>query len=266
MERDMKELSILIAVAGVLLLSPRIAAAALPDSLSYALNTPPSSLESGCQGPCDCAVVSEPTYGSFDLVRTGADASYTYYQIHRYIASFNNGPGAVSLIGSGTYRIDSSAGLQEMTLDLDVWGQPEHFDSGVVPVSVAFPQIHAACAVHGFACFDSVVVVGAQPAEPVAVPSLPQRFGLQAAWPDPFTRGTSIRLDLGQAGAADLQIVDASGRTVRVLAAGQMFDAGPRAVQWDGRTDRGVAAPPGVYWAVLRWAGGIDRRRLVKLD
>lgn len=266
MERGMKKSFIFIVVAGVLCLLPRIGAAAPPDSLSYTLNTPPSSLDSGCQGPCDCAVVSEPTYGSFDLIRTGADANYLYYEIHRYIASFNNGPGAVSLIGSGTYKIDPSAGLQQMTLDLDVWGQPEHFDSGIVPVGVAFPRIHAACAVHGFACFDSVVVVGAQPIEQVAVPGLPSRFGLQAAWPDPFTRSTSIRLDLGQAGVADLQIVDASGRIVRVLAAGQTFDAGPRVVLWDGRTDRGAAAPPGVYWAVLRWAGGTDRRSLVKLD
>ena len=262
----MKKSFILIAVAGVLCLSPRIATAVLPDSLFYALNTPPSSLESGCQGPCECAVVSEPTYGSFDLIRTGADASYTYYEIHRYIASFNNGPGAVSLSGSGTYKIDRSAGLQEMTLDLEVWGQPEHFDSGVVPVSVAFPQIHAACAVHGFACLDSVVVVDAQTVEQVAVPSLPPRIGLQAAWPDPFIRSTSIWVDLGQAGVADLRIVDASGRAVRVLAAGQTFGAGPRAVLWNGRTDRGSVAPAGVYWAVLRWAGGIDRRRLVKLD
>ena len=262
----MKKSFVLTAVAGVLLLSPRIAAAALPDSLSFALSTPPSSLDSGCQGPCDCAVVSEPTYGSFDLIRAGADASYTYYEIHRYIASFNNGPGAVSLIGSGTFKIDLSAGLQQMTLDLDVWGQPEHFDSGVVPVSVAFPQIHVACAVHGFACFDSVVVVDAKPLEQVAALGPPPHLGIQGAQPNPFTRSTSIHLDLGQAGAADLRIFDASGRVVRVLESGQTWSPGPRTVLWDGRSGRGAAAPPGVFWAVLRWVGGVDRRRLVKLD
>src|SRR5580765_8687220 len=86
--------------------------AALPDSLSYALNTPPSQLESGCQGPCDCAIVSEPTYGSFDLIRTGATGTVANYEIHRYIASFNNGPGAVSLVGTGTYEIDTAARTQ----------------------------------------------------------------------------------------------------------------------------------------------------------
>jgi hypothetical protein len=99
----MSKLSILVLAASAILLAARADAAA-PDSLSYALDTPPSSLESGCQGPCDCAVVSEPTYGSFDLIRVGADPVYTYYEIHRYIASFNNGPGAVSLIGTARSR------------------------------------------------------------------------------------------------------------------------------------------------------------------
>lgn len=262
----MNKLSIFLIAFSALFFAAR-ADAAVPDSLSYALDTPPSSLESGCQGPCDCAVVSEPTYGSFDLIRVGADPVYTYYEIHRYIASFNNGPGAVSLIGTGTLKVDSSAGMQEMTLDLDVWGQPEHFDSGIVPVSVPFPQVHAACAVHGFACMDSVIVVDAKPIEQVSVGGpAPHRFGIASAWPNPFERGTSIWLDLDRSGPVDLQIVDLSGRVTRVLAAGRTFGAGGQALGWDGRTEDGRMAPAGVYWAVLRWSGGVDRRRLVKLD
>jgi hypothetical protein len=261
----MKKLAILAVWAAALLLAAR-ADAALPDSLSYALTTPPSSLESGCQGPCQCADVVEPTYGGFDLVRTGADAVYTYYEIHRYIASFNNGPGAVSLFGTGTFKLDQAAGMQEMALDLEVWGRPEHFDSGLVPVTVGFPQLHAACAVHGFACLDSVVLVDANPIEQVAVPPVPQRFGILATWPDPFESGTNIAFNLERSGVVDLRIIDAAGRMVRMLAAGRTFDAGERAVSWNGRTDEGRMAPAGVYWAVLRWRGGTDRRRLVKLD
>ena len=261
----MRPRSALLAFLSTFLLAPA-AFAALPDSLSYGLNTPASHLESGCQGPCDCAVLIEPTYGSFDLVRTGGNASTTSYEIHRYIASFNNGPGAVSLVGTGTYQIDTAAGTQRMTLDLDVWGQPEHFDSGVVPVSAPFPQIHAACAVHGFACMDSVIVVDAVPLQQVGVPPAAPHVGLLATLPDPFVSSTQIWLDLGRPGVANLRIVDAAGRVVRVLASGASFGVGPRSLVWDGENDRGQQVAPGVYWAVLRWNGVSDRRRLVKLD
>ena len=260
----MRPISVMLAVAGLLCLAGG-AQAAPADSLSYALTTPPSQLESGCQGPCDCAVQAVPTYGSFDLIRTGADGVYTYYEIHRYMASFNNGPGAVSLIGTGTYKIDSSAGMQEMTLDLEVWGEPEHFASGLVPVTVPFPELRAECAVHGFACLDSVIVVDAQPLEQVGVPSSPTVFGIQTAWPNPFQKGMNIGFALPQTGRVDLRIVDAAGRAVRMLLSGAS-SAALRSASWDGRTDEGRVAPPGVYWAVLRWSGGEDRRRLVKLD
>jgi hypothetical protein len=35
---------------------------------------------------------------------------------------------------------------------------------------------------------------------------------------------------------------------------------------WEGRRDDGRAAPAGVYWVLLRWPGGVDRRRFIKLD
>jgi hypothetical protein len=213
--------------------------------------------------------VSFPTYGSFQLVKTGFDPLYTYYAVERYIASFNNGPGAVSITGSGRFKIGGEFALmQELTLDLDVEGQStKHFDSGLKPVTVSFPRIDVSCAVHGFYCYDSVLVVNARPADPAGVPTPPRApAGLQAVWPNPFERATTISFALDQPGLVELTVIDLEGRRVRRLATGQILGPGPQAVNWEGRRDDGRIATPGVYWALLRWPGGADRRRIVKLD
>jgi hypothetical protein len=253
--------------ARLIIAAPCAAAPADNGGTTYALITPPSSLQVGCQGPCECPIVSFPTYGSFELVRTGSDPLYTYYAVERYIASFNNGPGAVSITGSGQYKIGGEfAIVQQLTLDLDIEGHPtEHFDSGLKPVNVSFPQIDISCAVHGNYCYDSVLVVNARPSDTAGAPA-PPRAGLQAVRPNPFKSGTSIAFNLDHPGLVDLMVIDLEGRRVRVLATGQLVGSGQQIVTWEGRRDDGRMAAAGVYWVLLRWSGGVDRRRIVKLD
>jgi hypothetical protein len=247
------------------------AASTLAATTGYSLNVPPSSFEYGCpsQGPCDCALVMYPTYGSFELTPAGSDPLYSYYTLDRYIASFNNGPGAVSITGSGTYKVGGEFALtQQMTLDLSVWGGPvQHFDSGVVPVSGAFPKIHAECAVHGFACYDTVITIDAGP---VAVaggpPPAPRPNGIAAVEPNPFTRTTAIVVALDRAVPVDVTVLDLAGRRVRALAGAQVLGATGGTVVWDGRRDDGRAAKTGVYWVRVRWPGGTDARRLIKIE
>jgi subtilisin-like proprotein convertase family protein len=54
--------------------------------------------------------------------------------------------------------------------------------------------------------------------------------------------------------AIDVTVFDASGRRVRMLAAGGLAP-GIHSVRWDGRDDRGETVAPGVYFARLAWAG-----------
>jgi hypothetical protein len=259
-----RTLRLFLFAASLLVLAPRADA----DPALYVLSTPPSSLEIGCQGPCACPLLSKPTYGSFQLVKTGFDPLYTYYDVVGYIASYNNGPGAVSITGSGHYRVGGEFALvQQMTLDLDIEGRPtEHFDSGLKPVGAPFPQIDIACAVHGFFCYDTVLVVNAKPVSVTGIPPAPRPArGFEAAWPNPFEHGIRFTYALDHPGPVALLIVDLEGRRVRALPAAPAADTGPQSASWDGRRDDGRMAPAGVYWVLLRWPGGADQRRIVKL-
>jgi hypothetical protein len=258
-----------VAAISVVLLAacPDAAASAGTFGTQYSLITPPSSLQVGCQEPCKCAIWSRPTYGSFQLVPAGSDPLYAYYAVENYIASYNNGPGAVSITGSGLLKIGGEVALmQQLTLDLTIEGRPvEHFDSGLVPVRASFPQIDVSCAVHSFYCYDTVLVVDAKPVGTSNVPPPPApRIGLQAVAPNPFTHAIGITFTIDRAQAVELWIVDLEGRRVRTLAVGSV--AGPGAVAWDGLRDDGRGAPAGVYWVIMRWPGASDRRRIVKLD
>jgi hypothetical protein len=238
------------------------------ETISYSLNVPPSALQSGCFGPCVCPTVENPTYGSFDLVFLGSDPLYRYYSVERYIASFNNGPGAVAITGSGQYRIGGEVALtQQMTLDLQVWGGPvQHLDSGLVPVSTPFPKLHVACAVHGFACHDSVVVVDASPIGTAGVPSTEGIAGIRGVRPNPFEHAAAIVLGLDRAATVEVGVFDVHGSRVRRLGPVQLVGAGSRVLMWNGLRDDGSEARPGVYWVRMQWPGGVDERRIVKLD
>jgi len=90
----------------------------------------------------------------------------------------------------------------------------------------------------------TTVVVGEPP---VAVGNLlgPSRPQILAA-PNPCNPFTEIRFWLPTAQPASLALYDLGGRRVRTLLDGA---ASPdwNSVRWDGRTDRGLAAPSGVY-------------------
>ncbi|MBK8165314.1 MAG: S8 family serine peptidase [bacterium] len=89
-----------------------------------------------------------------------------------------------------------------------------------------------------------------------------------AAWlapaaPNPFNPQTTLRYGLQAAGPARLEIIDARGRRVRTLLDGAQA-AGDHVAVWDGRDDRGRAAPSGVYFCRLV-AGGAARQQKLHL-
>lgn len=74
----------------------------------------------------------------------------------------------------------------------------------------------------------------------------------------------SLALDLPREITARCWLADAAGRRVRLLANGPLHP-GRNTLVWDGRSDRGVALPSGVYLAVVEGELGRRSRRFVLL-
>lgn len=90
--------------------------------------------------------------------------------------------------------------------------------------------------------------------------------GLRLLVPAPNPgRGTiALGAVLPVSGPVRLEILDLSGRRVRTLV-DQALPAGRHEFTWDGRNDRGSAAPAGVYLARLVGAGGTRTQRFTRL-
>lgn len=83
--------------------------------------------------------------------------------------------------------------------------------------------------------------------------------------PNPFREGADIRFTLAQRGAVDAAIYDVLGREVARLARGTVFEAGESALRWDGRSSRGVAVGPGVYFVRVQTPQQTWNRPIVRL-
>jgi len=108
------------------------------------------------------------------------------------------------------------------------------------------PDIYAA--LMSDACQPGVLAVG------------PTFAGLSGvtSFPNPFSRVARIRFQLVQQSPVGLRVYDMSGRLIRVLTAPHRMEPGEHEVDWNGLTDSGSRATPGVYF--LRLTTGVATR------
>jgi aminopeptidase N len=88
------------------------------------------------------------------------------------------------------------------------------------------------------------------------VPLVAATVRLLGAAPNPFNPRTTVRFSLPRDVEVRLDLHDAAGRLVAVLAEGA-FPAGEHGVAWDGRDRHGRAAASGTYYARLRAGGDV---------
>ena len=85
--------------------------------------------------------------------------------------------------------------------------------------------------------------------------------GLGDPFPTPFNSAVTIPFTVADAGPVRISVYNLMGQQIRLLA-DEWVAAGAHRVRWDGRTDMGVEAASGVYWAVLQAGGVVQTAKL----
>lgn len=84
-----------------------------------------------------------------------------------------------------------------------------------------------------------------------------------SVYPSPFDTHTSIRLECPRGGAAEVDIVDVSGRTVARVFKGDL-PAGIHTLPWNGNSVSGSLVKPGIYFCRVSVAGESAVRVVIK--
>lgn len=237
-----------------------------PGAIPYQVTG--DSYQVGCQAPCACPVlIQHGLKGTFVLVPSSSGPLFDEYLLCDidWTAQAIGGIPEVRLRGDGWYRVGGEVAIQhELRLCLSVDGGPAQlFESGLVPGGDRFPAIVIDAAVHGFFCWDSVLVVQAVPATAgIAVDGA--GVGLRVR-PNPALGPMDIDLVLPRPAQVSLAILDVQGRELRVLEPGAWRPAGSYALRWDRARPDGSRAPAGLYLLRLRVDGRLVTRRLVVL-
>ncbi len=88
------------------------------------------------------------------------------------------------------------------------------------------------------------------------------RLRLERVWPNPASGSAELLFKQASAGPVRLEILDAAGRLVAALAAGDQA-AGEHVLRWDGRDRSGTQAPAGAYYARLSTGGEAATRTIL---
>ena len=92
----------------------------------------------------------------------------------------------------------------------------------------------------------------------------PSSVVLRQNYPNPFNPSTTISFELSSRAAVRVEIFGARGALVRTLA-DEIMDAGPHALEWNGRDDGQSAVGSGVYFYRLTADGHSQAKKMVVL-
>ena len=94
------------------------------------------------------------------------------------------------------------------------------------------------------------------------VTTLPDKFALQPAFPNPFNPGTTIQYNLFEDSKVSLKVTDVTGRIVRTLVSQQQA-AGSYSLYWNGKDDKGTPLSSGSYFIKLKVGENVQTQKVV---
>ena len=112
--------------------------------------------------------------------------------------------------------------------------------------------------------FGKICAVAGTPPQTTEVPNnIEGRTFVEFAGQNPLKSGTAeVKFGLASPDRVTAKIYDVSGRLVRTLADGQLFQAGTRSLHWDGLDNAGRNVARGVYFVHVKLHNSmIDRSR-----
>ena len=93
--------------------------------------------------------------------------------------------------------------------------------------------------------------------------TLPGKFALYPAYPNPFNPNTSITYELPKDGIVNLTIYDVTGRKVRTLVPSKIQRAGFHRVTWNATNDHGQSISAGMYIYKIQSEKYIQTKKMV---
>ncbi|MCX6601605.1 MAG: T9SS type A sorting domain-containing protein [bacterium] len=109
---------------------------------------------------------------------------------------------------------------------------------------------------------DSVFHLGIPGAVGDPMQLLPDRFELAQNFPNPFNPETEIMFSVPNPSAVRIQIYNVMGQHVRTLT-DTHYPMGVHRIQWNGRSDAGVAVGAGVYIYRMEAPGFVQTRKML---
>ena len=99
---------------------------------------------------------------------------------------------------------------------------------------------------------------------PTDRPTVPTNYLLAQNYPNPFNPTTQILFSIPQNERVTLSIFNVLGQRIATLVDG-LLTQGTHVVTWNGRDNRGMQLPSGVYFYTLKAAGFTESKRMLML-